>query len=213
MAPPAAKRRKRNVLPSSSGEDDDDEPVTKAKAPLSNLISSSPPSASEAKASKSSRAPVKSATVPRKMQPRAKTANHPPNAAPIHLPTQVRGAKAGSKSASNSPEKSKRKGKIEDKVKSGDIYTFFNKQAQRQQAENGSGPAAKPKPSVSSKASKALEDDDVISDDDVFESKAPTSSMVGGHIHVLQQASTAATGREWQWSCGQAQTVGELQSF
>ena len=179
MAPPAAKRRKRNVLPSSSGEDDDDEPVTKAKAPLSNLISSSPPSASEAKASKSSRAPVKSATVPRKMQPRAKTANHPPNAAPIHLPTQVRGAKAGSKSASNSPEKSKRKGKIEDKVKSGDIYTFFNKQAQRQQAENGSGPAAKPKPSVSSKASKALEDDDVISDDDVFESKAPTSSMVG----------------------------------
>ncbi|KAG4416129.1 hypothetical protein IFR04_010711 [Cadophora malorum] len=179
MAPPAAKRRKRNVLPSSSGEDDDDEPVTKAKAPLSNLISSSPPSASETKASKSSRAPVKSATVPRKMQPRAKTANHPPNAAPIHLPTQVRGAKAGSKSASNSPEKSKRKGKIEDKVKSGDIYTFFNKQAQRQQAENGSGPAAKPKPSVSSKASKALEDDDVISDDDVFESKAPTSSMVG----------------------------------
>ena len=179
MAPPAAKRRKRNVLPSSSEEDDDDEPVTKAKAPLSNLISSSPLSATETKASKSSRAPGKPATASRKMQPRAKTANHPPNAAPIHLPTQVRGAKAGSKSASSSPEKSKRKGKIEDKVKSGDIYTFFNKQAQRQQAENGNGPAAKPKVSVSSKASKALEDDDVISDDDVFESKAPTSSMVG----------------------------------
>ncbi|KAK0127562.1 Cell cycle checkpoint protein rad17 [Cadophora gregata f. sp. sojae] len=178
MAPPP-KRRKRNVLPSSSEEDDDDEPVTKAKAPLSNLISSSPPSSIETKPSKSGKASGKSATVSKKMQPRAKTANHPPNAAPIHLPSQVRGAKASSKSASSSPEKPRRKGKIEDKIKSGNIYTFFNKQAQRQQAENGTGFTAKSKLSVSSKTSKATEDDDVISDDDVFESRAPTSSMVG----------------------------------
>ncbi|CZS88519.1 related to cell cycle checkpoint protein RAD17 [Rhynchosporium agropyri] len=179
MAPPT-KRRKRNILPSSSEEDDDDEPVTKvkAKAPLSNLISSSPPSSTERQPSTSSKSPAKTGTGPKKMQPRAKTANHSPNAAPIHLPDKVRGAKVGTKSASSSPEKSKRKGKSEDKVKSGDIYSFFTKQAQRQQAERGSGSTAKPKLTVSSKSSK-IEDEDLISDDDVFESKAPTSSVVG----------------------------------
>ncbi|KAL2066220.1 hypothetical protein VTL71DRAFT_2291 [Oculimacula yallundae] len=177
MAPPT-KRRKRNVLPSSSDEDDDDEPITKPKDPLSNLVSSSSPSSTDRKLSTSNKASAKSATGPKKMQPRAKTANHPPNAAPIHLPEKGRGAKSGTKSASSSPEKAKRKGKIEDKVKSGDIYTFFTKQAQRQQAESGSGSTAKPKLSVSSKASQA-EEEDQISDDDVFESKAPTSSIVG----------------------------------
>ncbi|KAH6717924.1 Rad17 cell cycle checkpoint protein-domain-containing protein [Leptodontidium sp. MPI-SDFR-AT-0119] len=178
MAPPT-KRRKRNFLPSSSEEDDDDEPVIKPKAPLSTLISSSPPSSTERRPSTSNKASSKSVTAPKTMQPRAKTANHPPNAAPINLPKQVRGTKASTKSASSSPEKSKRKGKTEDKVKSGDIYTFFTKQAQRQQAENASSSTGMPKLPVSSKGSKAEEDDDLISDDDVFESKAPTSSMVG----------------------------------
>jgi len=125
-------------------------------------------------------APKPSNSPSSKTHPRAKTANHPYSAAPIHLPKQPRGSKAPPKSASTSPEKSKRKGKTEDKVKSGDIFTFFTKQAQRQQSEGGSnGAASKPRiPSQSSNEIK-IEDEDIISDGDDFGSKAKSSSMVG----------------------------------
>ncbi|KAK2624253.1 hypothetical protein QTJ16_006203 [Diplocarpon rosae] len=180
MAPPT-KRRKRNVvLSSSEEEDDDDEPVTKPQARQSNLMSTSTPSANIAEASVSGKPTSISAAASKKMQSRAQTADHPHSAAPVHLPKQTRGAKTSAKSASSSPEKPKRKGMTEDTVKSGNIHTFFTKQAQRQQADGFAGTVSRPKLSVpSSKSSKAAEDDDLISDDDAFETKAPPSSMVG----------------------------------
>ncbi|EKD16232.1 uncharacterized protein L3040_009530 [Drepanopeziza brunnea f. sp. 'multigermtubi'] len=179
MAPPT-KRRKRNVVPSSDEQDDEDEPVTKLGARPSNLVSSSPPSSNDANPPTAGKALTRTAAPSKKMQPRAKTANHPPNAAPVHLPKQVRGAKTSTKSASSSPEKAKWKGLVDDKVKSGNIHTFFTKQAQRQQAEGTIGTVSRPKVAVrSSNSSRHEEDDDLISDDDVIESKAPTSSMVG----------------------------------
>lgn len=149
--------------------------MPKPKARLANLIDSSPPSSADTKPTASKKNPSQSKPTASKAQPRAKTANHPHNAAPIHLPKQVRGS---SKSASNSPEKPKRKGKAEDKVKSGDIFSFFTKQAERQKAE-GSVNVTAPKPRVISNESKS-EELDLISDgeDDVVESKSQ-SSMVG----------------------------------
>lgn len=183
MAPPA-KRRKRNVLPSSSAsEDDDEEPVTKPKAGtrLSDIISSSPPPINDKKAAKSGKAASQSASSSTQSHPRAKTANHPHNAAPIYLPKQVRGSKAASKSASSSPEKPKKKRKIEEKGKSGDIFTFFTKQAQRQQAEGSqSGAKSKPKPGTQNSKGSNVEDLDLISDDEEgFNGKTQSSSLVG----------------------------------
>jgi cell cycle checkpoint protein len=171
MAPPA-KRRKRNVIPTSSPSDDeDDEPVMKPKKGLSTFISSSPPSPD---ASKSSTKTSTQSTIPTKSQPRAKTANLPNNAAPIHLPKQAHGTRASTKSASSSPEKKK------GKIKSGNLVTFFNEQVKRQQAERG-GSAASSNPGLSSQRSKSfdIEDEDVISDDDWVSGKAQSASMVG----------------------------------
>lgn len=182
MAPPA-KRRKRNVLPSSSSasDDDDDVPKTRAKAALTDLISSSPTPSRNTQFQMSGNSPVEPKNSSTSPLPRAKTANHPHNAAPIHLPKQARGSKATSKSASSSPEKSKKKGKAEDKVKSGDIFTFFTKQAQRQQAGGEGRTTAAVKPILMSQSSKdtGIEDDDVISDDDELERATKPSSFVG----------------------------------
>ena len=179
MAPPA-KRRKRNVLQSS--DDDDEVPTPKPKAQASSLRSSSAKSFTQSSkgtssASSSAKTPSQSNAPLTKIQPRATTANHPHNAAPIYLPKNPRGS---TKSASSSPEKSKRKGKLDDKVKSGDIFTFFTKQAQRQN-EAGLGKGAVVKPRVSSNDPQdPLEDDvDMISDDEVLDKSAKSSSMVG----------------------------------
>jgi cell cycle checkpoint protein len=129
----------------------------------------------------SAKVPSKPKATQSKAQPRAKTANHPSNAAPIRLPTQTRVAKSSAKSVSSSPEKSKKKGKIEEKVKSGNIFTFFTKQAQRQQAE-GVGVGGTQRPRISSPSSQGPKPDefDLISDDDDFiESKAQPASFVG----------------------------------
>jgi cell cycle checkpoint protein len=114
---------------------------------------------------------------PIKSQPRAKTANHPHNAAPIYLPKNPR---AGTKSASNSPEKPKRKAKTEDKVKSGDIFSFFTKQAQRQK-EAGIASGTNGRAGVASIEPKASQQDefDLISDDELLDMTAKSSSMVG----------------------------------
>jgi cell cycle checkpoint protein len=172
MAPPA-KRRKRAVVLSSDEEDDE-----KLKGRLTDLISSSPLSSSEPKTTTSARDPSQASTTPTKSEPRAKAVNHHRNAAPIYLQKPSRGGKASSKSASSSPEKSRRKGKTEEKGKSGDIFTFFTKQAQRQQADGGShGSISKPKQTIQSAK---LEEHDLISDDDdVVETKAQHSSLVG----------------------------------
>jgi cell cycle checkpoint protein len=173
MAPPA-KRRKRNVIHSSSPsseEDEEEQPVSRPKQQTIDLISSSPPPIKTRKTISSDASKAVSAKNP----PRAKTANHPHNAAPIRLPPQVR---ASAKSASTSPEKPKRIGKIEEKGKSGDIYSFFTKQAQRQKGEGSSGASSKAKLPVHTKGIQA-EDLDIISDDDLLEIKAQSSSFVG----------------------------------
>ncbi len=180
MAPPA-KRRKRNVLPSSSpSAEEDDEPITRPnpKGQLTHLASSSPLSSNNTKITLSVNTPSQAATTLTKIKPRVKTANHPHNTAPIYLPKPSHGSKASSKSASSSPEKSKRTGKMEEKGRSGDIFTFFTKQAQRQQAEGSvNGAISVPKHTI--QRSKA-EDHDLISDeDDVVDTKAQTSSFVG----------------------------------
>jgi cell cycle checkpoint protein len=173
MAPPA-KRRKRVVVLSSDEEDDE-----KPKGRLMDPISSSPLSSNDIKATISAKAPSQASTTPTKNEPLAKTANYPHNGAPIYLPNKPsRAGKASSKSASSSPEKSKRKGKTEEKGKSGDIFTFFIKQAQRQQADGDpNGSTSGPKHTVQSSKP---EDHDLISDDDdVVETKAQHSSLVG----------------------------------
>jgi cell cycle checkpoint protein len=179
MAPPA-KRRKRNLLPSSSPSlaSEEDEPATKPKGGLTDLISSSPQSSIETNSAASAKSPIQATTSPPKNKTRAKTAHNPHNAAPVYLPKPGRGSKASSKSASSSPEKSKRKGKAEEKGKSGDIFTFFTKQAQRQQAEdNSNGTTSRPNRTVQS--SKSEEHDLISDDDDVVETNAQHSSLVG----------------------------------
>ncbi|KUJ08550.1 Rad17-domain-containing protein [Mollisia scopiformis] len=190
MAPPA-KRRRKNVLSSSSSasEDEDDEPITKSKPQLLDLVSSSPPSSTATKMASSKSASQKPAKAPVKLQPRAKTANHPHNAAPIYLPS-TRG-KAASKSASTSPEKPKKKGKMDEKGKSGDIFTFFTKQAQRQQAESSmSGTGVKSKLAMHTSSAEKVEDVDMISDDDVL---GPSSTQGGSLVGLAARKRARAT--------------------
>jgi cell cycle checkpoint protein len=125
-----------------------------------------------------SSAPSQAKRGPLKAQPRATTANHPHNAAPIRLPAQVGGSKSIAKSTSTSPEKPSRKGKMEEKGRSGDIFSFFTKQAQRQQAEGSNG-TSKTKVTATNPKGSQVEDIDMISDDEVTETKAQAASIVG----------------------------------
>ena len=183
MAPPA-KRRKRDALPSSSGSEDNDNIQLRSKpmaiAQMTEPISSSPTSPKNTQLQMSGKLSIENKKPLAKPQPRAKTTHHPQNAPPIPLSRRGGGSKASNKSASNSPEKPKKKGKTEDKVKSGDLFTFFTKQAQRQQAEGAKNIAAE-RPILMSQSSKTtdIEIDDVISDEDELESKAKPSSSVG----------------------------------
>lgn len=185
MAPPA-KRRRRNVLLSSSpslSDDDDDTPLVrpKTKQPTT-LQQSSSRSSSSSTNTTSTRVASQLKSTQTKPPARAKTANHPTNAAPIYLPTNSkgRGSKGVTKSPSTSPEKSKskRKGRVEEKVKSGDLFTFFTKQAQRQQSQTIENGASTARPRIPSGESKE-DESDAISDDDVIESKSKSSSLVG----------------------------------
>ena len=167
MAPPA-KRRKRNVLPSSSPsveEGSEEELVQKPKLPFMDLISSSPPPVKGTKR----RASVKPVSKPRPVpsMPRMESSINP---------TKPTLRKAPTKSPSTSPDKPKGKGKFEDKVKSGNIYTFFTKQAQKQQADGARTTNSQVPPQSS--ISLTIEDDDLISDDE-FSTQPRPSSMVG----------------------------------
>ena len=183
MAPPA-KRQRRNVLPSSSPSSSDhegQEPVAKSRAKskdrLIHLISSSPPASNDDMVTASGKPSGPSIA---KREPLVKSINHTQNAAPAPLLKQPRGSRATTKSASSSPEKSKRKGKVEEKVKSGDLFTFFTKQVQRQQAEGSSnGSSARPMATSQSSKETKPDDDDLISDDDLMDSKTPPASMIG----------------------------------
>lgn len=152
----------------SAEEASDEELVQKPKVPFMDLISSSPPPIN----SKTRAAPAKAASKPSfPSQPRMKSSTNPPKA--------TLGRKSTTKSPSTSPDKPKGKGKFEDKVKSGNIYTFFTKQAQKQQTEGGgiktnTSSQIPPQSSISL----TIEDDDLISDDE-FSTQPRSSSMVG----------------------------------
>jgi cell cycle checkpoint protein len=179
MAPPL-KRRKRNIIvsspPSSNNEIDQDEDNRglreQSTAQLSNLASSPIEDSSPFIRPTT----VKAQITPTKPKPKAKNSNSS-NTAPLFLPSRGT-AKPGLKSASSSPEKRKPKAKDVDKVKSGNIYTFFSTQVQKQQ--NGGGTTARTsgsQPSLSSKQDKG--EIEIISDDDdeIKDSKAQKSSI------------------------------------
>lgn len=193
MAPPT-KRRKRNVVSSSEDEDEDNEVAVKAQPEFDALLSSSPPPprVTQSRTMKPSKASGKQKPAAKPPLTRGKTATQLQNDASDSKPT--RGGKTATKSATSSPEKPKRKGKIEDKVKSGNIFTFFTKQAQRQQAEGGAIRTAA-KPIISSQISREAnpeDDNDFISDDDALQDSKlrPPSSM------VLQAARKRARGTD-----------------
>ncbi len=180
MAPPL-KRRKRNVISSSPSSGDDSEPV-KSNPRRAHLISSPPPPPRQMQSSIPERASTQLEKKAGRAKPPPKTANHPHNAAPIYLPKPVRRSKNASQSASTSPEKpKKKKAKAEEKGKSGDLFTFFTKQAERQKIE-GAGTKAPPRPklSMSDLTDTKAEEFDVISDDDeLIETKSLSSSLIG----------------------------------
>lgn len=183
MAPPA-KRRKRNVLPSSSEDDGDEGPSTMSNSPLSDPISSSPPYLNNVNSTNSTKAVAKPKAPPVKPQPRAKA---------VAQTKPTRGGVAAIKSPTLSPSKSKKKGMIDDKVKSGNIHTFFTKQAQRQQAEALANGSNTQQPKLASQVSKSTSfgDEDFISDDDIFEGNAQLLNSM-----VVQAARKRARGSD-----------------
>ncbi|PQE04151.1 hypothetical protein CJF31_00003263 [Rutstroemia sp. NJR-2017a BVV2] len=178
MAPPA-KRRKRNVVESSpqTSDNDEEEPVSVSnfKRRMSDLMSSSPPRPAGS-------APVVEPTARKGSQAlnppvtRAKTANHPHNAAPIYLPTH---RKQPTKSPSTSPEKSRRTTKFDEKRKNADIQTLFTKQAQRQDKQPRGETIPKQRIRVLSSRDVQEVEDIISDDDDVGDSKAQAVSFVG----------------------------------
>ncbi|KAI9746010.1 MAG: Cell cycle checkpoint protein rad17 [Claussenomyces sp. TS43310] len=176
MAPPA-KRRKRNVVsPSSSPAPDDETQLGHATAQLTDLVSSSP-IASNASPTAPKLVQTTLPMTPTKAQPKALTANHPHNAAPIYLPGRNRaGRAAGRRIPTVSPEKPKAaRGKTSEKGRSRDIHTFFSSQVQRQR-----NVAQEPRPGHTlGTPPVALEEDGISDDDEVREKKALDTSIVG----------------------------------
>ncbi|KAL3427531.1 Rad17 cell cycle checkpoint protein [Phlyctema vagabunda] len=188
MAPPP-KRQKRNVIPSSSTDSDEayvpPPAVRTTRSRLGNLVSSSPPPSDDTPLKLPDRTAEFESKRSTKPQPRPKPSNYPPNAAPLYPPS-ARASKAVSKSVSNSPEKRKRKSKIEDKGKNADIFTFFTKQAQRQQQTGSNQSSTEPRGSVHlTSAALKTEEFDGISDeseDDVGERQAQRVSTIGAAV-------------------------------
>jgi cell cycle checkpoint protein len=174
MAPPA-KRQRRNVVLSSSpalSEHDDDQLESQ---PFTYGSAESSPSIDDDSPPKSRAATSRNPLTPTKPRPKAKTANHPHNAAPIYLPNRPRQGASRSKSASTSPEKARGKGKVQEKGKSGDLVKLFSSQLRRQQA----APARVNQGYRRAGSVKHEEEDNSISeDDDVGDRKAQPHSIV-----------------------------------
>jgi cell cycle checkpoint protein len=191
MAPPA-KRQKRNVIPSSSPacDHEEDEFENAGVTPKSSHSISSPQPMNNTSPPVFKNATLKTPLTPSKAKPRAKTANHPANAAALHLPSRARPRTAGSKSASSSPEKAKAKAKISEKGKSGDLLKLFSSQIQRQQTTNGTSMGNTR--AGSHTEIKNEEDDSAISedDDDVGDRIAQASSLVGAAAKKRSHGST-----------------------
>ncbi|KAF7942567.1 uncharacterized protein EAE97_006021 [Botrytis byssoidea] len=185
MAPPA-KRRKRNVIESSphssDNEDNESIQVNKFKSRLSSLAHSPPPrSSSSEPAPRSMSQSSNSARSSSFLKPPTKATIHPPNAAPIHLPNHRK--KSTTKSPSTSPEKARSRRKVEEKRQNADINTLFARQSQRQQAQTEGETIPKQRIKVLSSRDIQQEadliDDLISDDDDVGESRAQATSLVG----------------------------------
>ncbi|KAM3077352.1 RFC checkpoint protein Rad17 [Clarireedia jacksonii] len=166
MAPPA-KRRKRNVVESSpqTSDNDEEEPVqvSNFKRRMSDLMSSSPPRPTGS-------APAVEPTTRKASQilnppaTRAKTANHPHNAAPIYPSTH---------------QKARRTAKVDEKRKNADIHALFTKQAQRQDKQSRGETIPKQRIRVLSSRDVQEVEDIISDDDDVGDNKAQAVSLVG----------------------------------
>ena len=179
MAPPA-KRQKRNIIPSSSPASDHegDELENASVTPKSSNSISSPLSMKYASPPAFKSTTLETPLTPSKAKPRAKTANHSSNAAPIYLPSRARPRIAGSKSANSSPEKAKAKAKTPEKGKSGDLLKLFSSQIQRQQTTNSTRIGN----TRAGFHTEIKEEDDIAiseDDDEVGDQKAQASSLVG----------------------------------
>lgn len=169
--------------PQSSEYEDDSDTLRKKKVKIVDLISSSPQTNTSPNRSK-----LTQATLPG-TPTRAKTANHPPNAAPIRLPSQS--WKNGRKSASTSPEKKGARPKAGEAVKSANLMTMFSNQMQRQ------GPNVPRRADTAAIAAALHEEDDIISDDDdrgMVQQKPASTSVVG--IAAKKRALISTTGGE-----------------
>ncbi|TGO13463.1 hypothetical protein BTUL_0069g00300 [Botrytis tulipae] len=185
MAPPA-KRRKPNVIQSSphssDNEDNESVQVNKFKSRLSSLAHSPPPRSSSSEPAPRSMSQSSNSTRSSSfLKPPTKATIHPPNAAPIHLPNHRK--KSSTKSPSTSPEKPRSRRKVEEKRQNADIDTLFARQSQRQQAQTEGETIPKQRIKVLSSRDIQQEadliDDLISDDDDVGESRAQATSLVG----------------------------------
>lgn len=183
MAPPV-KRRKRNVIESSphssDNEDNESIQVNKFKSRLSSLAHSPPPISSSSEPFPGSMSQSSNSTRSF-LKPPTKATIHPPNAAPVHLPNHRK--KSTTKSPSTSPEKPRSRRKVEEKRQNADINTLFARQSQRQQAQTEGETIPKQRIKVLNSRDIQQEadliDDLISDDDDVGESRAQATSIVG----------------------------------
>lgn len=165
MAPPA-KRRRRNTVDSTDEHDDGDDynPPQQSRAAntLTNFLISSPSSPTKSRIATASPSPSKGRGITSKngLSPRKNSISK--NGANSPSPRKTRDAGRGS----------------DEKGKSGDLKLLFTKQAQR--ASKAPSAATKPLP---------LDDivSDPISEDEISDLKASSSSLVGQHARKRQR--------------------------
>ncbi|KAF4469146.1 Cell cycle checkpoint RAD17 [Fusarium albosuccineum] len=153
MAPPA-KRRRRNVVDAS--DDEDEQPRANT---LTNFLLSSPSSPTKFRAPTASPSPSKSKS----------TAGKPSTNRSNRLPRRPQSQKNGT---SPSSKKTKDVGKSDDKGKTADLKTLFSNQAQRATRSRGGDKQPVPLDDIIS---------DPISEDEISDLKASSSSLVSQH--------------------------------
>ena len=159
MAPPA-KRRRRNPVDASDEEEEEQQPRANT---LSNFLLSSPSSPSAKRAPTASPSPLKG-----KSTTRRSTSSLSPQKA-------RRNSSNANGGVSPSPKKGKKAALIEEKGRTADLKTLFSNQALRASAAaaaNGKDKRTSPGDDIIS---------DPISEDDISELKASSSSVVGQH--------------------------------
>ncbi|KAK0392563.1 hypothetical protein NLU13_2058 [Sarocladium strictum] len=158
MAPPA-KRRRRNVVEASDDEDDHHQQNT-----LSNFLLSSPNSPSKTRIPASSPSPSKNGTPPKR---------------PVNSPSRPTRRTHPAKNGSSSSPKRIAGTQKSDTSKTADLKTLFSKQAQK--ATTLSQPVNERRDPIEDLIS------DDISDDEISELRASSSSLVSQHAKKRQR--------------------------